>query len=89
MLISSMFMKKPTPNITEESKMPPNIIEISDNSDLDEEDNDEIEASLKELFPGQSKVSILGLRRVEQEETYQAEADLPACNSRIRVITYH
>ncbi|KAF8220864.1 hypothetical protein L208DRAFT_1382502 [Tricholoma matsutake] len=51
---NSMFIKKPTPNITEESKMPPNIIEISDNSDLDE-DNDEIEASLKELFHGQSE----------------------------------
>lgn len=82
-----MFMKKPTPNITAESKMPPNI--INDNSDLDEEDNDRIEASLKELFPGQSEVSVLGLRKVEQEKTYQAEADLPACNSRIKAITYH
>lgn len=55
--------KKPTPCITKE--MPPNIIKISDTSDLDKEDNDEVEASLKELFPGQSKESVLGLRREE------------------------
>jgi len=48
-LISSMLMKKkePTPHITEESKMLPDIIEISDNSDSDEKDHDEIEASFK------------------------------------------
>jgi len=52
-----MFTKKkePTLCITEESKMLPNIIEISNNSDEDEDDDDKIEASLKELFPVQAK----------------------------------
>jgi hypothetical protein len=41
--------------------MLPNIIEISVDSDSNEEDDDEIAASLKELFPGQkSEVSVLG-----------------------------
>jgi len=57
--------KEPTPHLTKEIKMLLNIIKISNDSDLDEEDDDEIEASLKELFPGQSKVSVLGLEREE------------------------
>ena len=64
-----MLMKKkePTPHITKESKMPPDIIKISDNSDSDEKDHDEIEASLKQLFPGQSEVSILGREEVRRD----------------------
>jgi hypothetical protein len=58
-----MFMKRePTPHTTEESGVPPSIIEIND-LNLDEENDDEIEASLKELFPSQSEVSVLGLKR--------------------------
>jgi hypothetical protein len=70
-LISSTFTEKrePTPCITEESKMLLNVIEISDNLDLDKEGNDEIEVSLKELFPGQSKVSVLGPGREETHQT--------------------
>ena len=61
-LISSMFVKKQTRESTptEGNKAPPDKIEIADDlACSDGEEDDEIEASLKQLFPGEHEVTVL------------------------------
>ena len=59
-LISSMFMKKVTESTPmEEKEGPPDAIGIADDSDSSDEGDDEIETSLKQLFPGEHEVSVL------------------------------
>jgi hypothetical protein len=61
-LISSMFVKKKTQEstLTEVNKAPPDEIEIADDlACSDGEEEDEIEASLKQLFPSEHEVTIL------------------------------
>lgn len=65
-LINTMFMKKakePTAHIAEACQMQPDVIEIFNDSDSD--NDDEIEASLKELFPSQREVSVFGIKKAE------------------------
>ena len=60
-LISSMFVKEETRKLTltEENKTPPDVIEIADDLDsMGGEDDDEIEASLKQLFPSECEVTV-------------------------------
>ena len=64
-LISLMFMKKVTKSTPMKEKAAlqalPDAIEIADDSDFsdDSEGDDEIEKSLKQLFPGEQEVSVL------------------------------
>jgi len=61
-LISSMFVKKQTQESTptEGNKAPPDEIEIADDlACSDGEEDDEIEASLKQLFSGEHEVTVL------------------------------
>jgi hypothetical protein len=54
------------------NKLPPNVIEIADDPDGLEEGEDEIEASLKQLFPDEhevTQVSVLGRIKVEMNLT--------------------
>ena len=60
-LISSMFAKsRKDSTVTEKNKLPPDVIEIADDSDSSEGSEDEIEASLNQLFPDECEVSVLG-----------------------------
>ena len=59
-LISSMFTKKekePPASIAEENITQPDVIEITDDLGPDDSD-DEVEVSLKQLFPGRCDVSV-------------------------------
>jgi hypothetical protein len=74
--ISSMFSKKakePTTCATEDAREKPSleIINIAD-------DDDEIEASLKQLFPSEHKASSFEKRK--QKKSYQFQADKCSCN---------
>ena len=56
-----MFMKnRKESTLTEGNKLLPDVIEIADDSDGLDEGKDEIEASLKQLFPDECEVSVLG-----------------------------
>lgn len=60
-LISSMFTKnRKESTLTEGNKLLPDVIEITDDSDGLDEGEDEVEASLKQLFPDEREVSVLG-----------------------------
>jgi len=78
-LISSMFTKtRREPTLTEENEAPqppPDVIEID--SDSSDEGDDEIEASLNQLFPGEHEVSVLRSTRAEVDLTRLNQASEP------------
>ena len=49
----------------EENKLPPDVIEIADDSDGSDGGEDEIEASLKQLSPDEREVSVFGRVKAE------------------------
>jgi hypothetical protein len=59
-LISSMFVKKKTQDstLTDGNEALPDVIEIADDFDSSDGEDDEIEASLKQLFPGEPEVNV-------------------------------
>ena len=55
-----MFVKKKTQDstLTEGNEALPDVIEIADDFNSSDGEDDEIEASLKQLFPGKSEVNV-------------------------------